>query len=244
MVQTKRVQNRSPRRSNRQRHGGTPNNDGSFVDAQSTMGNAAARELIEQAQATDTEQLVDGPMGRVFNRILGVEENRNDTGQASFTVEALEDYLEHTLSFARDEWFRGKKISGAAEALMGELDSGGDGQVDWLEFQDFRAQTLSSLAPDSKMGDDAASVTASARTNFSEMDSGREPGALGFSEIQNGARAALPQGTEHLDLVSQLAARIALDAVDTDQRELPIERRTLSQEEWESAARQMAGAGS
>ena len=65
-------------------------------------------------------------------------------------------------------------------------------------------------------------------------------GNLGYDELSAGTLAELPKGTEHGDLIAQLAARIALDAVDTDQGKSPVKSRTLSKGEWTNAAGEMA----
>lgn len=181
---------------------------------------------VRQAEETGP---VDGPMGRVFIRIAG----RADA--QGFDRTQLHLYLDKTLKLADGEFFRGTKLDGVADKLMEQLDTNRDGLVSWTEFKAFEAQTLATVAP-------GATNTNSARTSagnrFGELDGNRD-GSLNYDELQSGTRAALPRGTEHADLISQLAARIALDAVDTDQRSTEVKKRGLSRNEWTTAAGQM-----
>lgn len=178
---------------------------------------------------------VDGPMGRVFQRVLGVTEGGADQ---AFTRDQLRRYLERDLQLAENEWFRGQKLDGVADALMAQLDRDKDQRVSWTEFQTFEAQTLATVAPGTNGGSSQAQVEAAAATRFGQVDSSKD-GKLSMGEIQTRTQAELPKGTEHADLIAQLAARIALDAVDTDQRSKPVAERTLSRDEWTTAAGQM-----
>ena len=73
------------------------------------------------------------------------------------------------------------------------------------------------------------------------MDNDKKNGSLNYDELFEGIKKELPKDTDHADLIAQLGARIALDAVDTDQRKTDIKKRTLSKNEWTTAASQMAG---
>ncbi len=203
-------------------------------------GTDPAQEAVGNAAVAD-QMKVDGPMGRVWNRILGQAEGRTDTATMSFDAAALKKYLDKTLAFAEGEWFRGKKLSGASEALMEQLDTGKDGQVSWAEFQAFKAETLAGIAPGATAGSSEEEVRSAAGSRFDQLDTGRGDGQLNMGELQTGTKAALPKDTAHSDLVAQLGARLALDAVDTDQRGSAVADRTLSRDEWAAAAAAMAG---
>lgn len=181
-----------------------------------------------------------GPIGRTFNRLLGEADNATETGDMSFNREMVQKYLDETLSFAEGEWFRGAKLSGAAEGLVEKLDTTGDGTVTWEEFQAFRTEILGAMAPGLGESPTAEQVGASATGTFGAVDSNAD-GAVAMQEAEANARDGLPADTEHQDLVAQLGARLLLDAVDTDQRDTAVADRSISQEEWVVAAQEMSG---
>lgn len=183
---------------------------------------------------------VTGPIGRVFNRILGLSDDAKGTADKVINRNQVKNYLDKNLQLAKDEWFRGAKLDGVADKLMETLDKDGNGKVGWLEFQAFNADVLSSIAPGTKPGDSPEAVSRAATQQFASMDKKGKKGSLNYDELESGTKASLPKGTEHADLISQLGARIALDAVDTDQRSTSIKDRDLSQNEWLTAAQQMA----
>lgn len=183
---------------------------------------------------------VSGPIGRVFNRILGLSDDAKGTADKTINLKQVKNYLDKNLQLAKDEWFRGAKLDGVAEKLMATLDTDGNGKVGWPEFQAFNAQVLSSIAPGTKPGDSPEAVSSAASQQFATMDQKGKKGSLNYDELEAGTKSALPEGTEHADLVAQLGARIALDAVDTDQRSAGIKDRDLSKKEWLTAAEQMA----
>ncbi len=176
---------------------------------------------------------VDGPMGRVFQRVLGITEGGADM---AFTRDQLQRYLDNNLQLAEGEWFRGKKLSGVTDALMKQLDTDHDGKVSWTEFKAFEKQTLATVAPG---GGDRAKVEASADARFDQLDTNHD-GALTYDELFARTKGELPKATEHKDLIAQLAARIALDAVDVNQRDLPVKKRTLDRKEWKTGAGEMS----
>ncbi len=183
---------------------------------------------------------VDGPIGRVFNRILGKSDSADGTATMTFDKKQLRNYLDKTINFADDEWFRGTKLDGVTDKLMETLDKDGDGRVTWGEFQAFKTQVLSQLAPGVDKNSTPEQVAASSNKRFDQFDTNRKDGSLNFEELQAGSKAELPKETEHADLIAQLGARIALDAVDTDQRDKAVKDRTLSRAEWTNAASQLA----
>lgn len=186
--------------------------------------------MLEQVGAAQAGGAVDGPMGKVFVRIAG------SAAAPGFDRTQLHNYLDKTLKLADGEWFRGAKLDGVADTLMAQLDVNKDGLVSWAEFKAFEAQTLATVAPGAK---DEASARTAAGGRFDKLDSSRD-GQLNYDELNAGTMAELPKGTDHADLISQLAARIALDAVDTDQGKSPVKNRTLSKGEWTNAAGEMA----
>lgn len=197
----------------------------------------AAGGTSNEAMLSQVQQAgeVSGPMGRVFQRVLGVDRGGEDQ---AFTRDQLRRYLDRDLQLAENEWFRGTKLDGVADALMQQLDQDGSGTVSWGEFMAFEAQTFATVAPGAGAGATDAQVQAAASQRFGQIDASRD-GRLSMTEIQSRTAAELPRGTEHADLIAQLAARIALDAVDTDQRSRPVADRQLSQTEWTTAAGQM-----
>ena len=200
------------------------------ADVQDLQGNAAVQERV------------NGAFGRVFNRMLGVDESRTDTAGLAVNGAMLRRYLDRNLQLAEGEWFRDKKLDGVRDALIEQLDKDGDGQIGWGEFGAFQAQTLELLAPGAGAGTSPDQAAASARGTFSEFDRGGD-GRLNYDDMFAGTRDALPQNTDHRDLVAQLGARIALDAGDTDQRSRGVKDRELSVEEWTRVARELARNG-
>ena len=194
---------------------------------QQTAGNQAAAQQVSELQ---------GPMGRVYNRILGLPETSQDGLNSGFTVEQLRNYLEHTLELAKGEWFRGAKLSGVSEELMKTLDTDRNGLVSWAEFTVFQQQTLESIAPDLE---EHGSVEVAAEAQFGEVDANNDK-KISYTEAREGLLRDLPQETDHKDLISQLGALIALDAIDRDQQDQEARDRMLSQDEWLAAAIAMA----
>lgn len=183
---------------------------------------------------------VTGPIGRVFNRILGQSDNAKGTAGMAFNKAQVKTYLDKNLKFADGEWFRGKKLDGVADKLMETLDADKNGLVGWAEFQTFKAQVLQQVAPGVDGNSTPDQVNTAAGAKFDKFDKKRKDGSLNFDELQAGTKSELPKDTDHADLIAQLGARIALDAVDTDQRSSKVKDRTLSRTEWTSAAQQLA----
>ena len=157
----------------------------------------------------------------------------------AFDRKQLHAYLDKTLQLAAGEWFRGKKLDGVADKLMEQLDTDGNKAVGWAEFEAFEAQTLTALTGKLAPGATDAQIATAAKARFGSVDASTD-GQASYDELQSSTRAELPAGTEHAGLIAQLAARIALDAVDTDQRDTGIAERSLSRDEWLAAAQQMA----
>ena len=199
------------------------------AEAPSSSASPRLLQQDQQGNAALLEQL--DPLRRVFDKVAG-------EGGASFGVGQVEQYLDKDLQFAEGEWFRGKKLSGAAEGLMSQLDADGDGQVSAGEFEAFRTQTLAALAPSTGEQDDEDAVRQAAGRQHSALDTDSD-GLVSFAELQKSTLDALPPETAHRDLVAQLGSRLAIDAVDTDQGDVPISARMLSREEWEEAAAQL-----
>ena len=118
----------------------------------------------------------NGPIGRTFNRILGQSDNATETADMSFDREMVQKYLDEKLSFAEGEWFRGKKLSGAAEGLIEKLDTTGDGTVSWEEFQAFRTEILGAMAPGLAESPTVEQVGAAAQGTFGKVDTDGDPG--------------------------------------------------------------------
>lgn len=205
-----------------------------------SSGGTSAAPAVSQAAgngaAQDRLKKVSGPIGRVWNNILGQPASAN-TADASVDQAMVRAYLDKRLGLAEGEMFRGMKLDGVAEKLVGTLDKDGDGKITWPEFQAFEGQILSVLAPGAdKAGADVAGLASTQHGRIAGTD-----GRADLGELQGSAKAALPRGTEHADLVAQLGARVAIDAVDRDESNKPVSQRTLSREEWTSAATEAAG---
>jgi len=171
------------------------------------------------------QRRVSGPLGRTFNRILGKADNAQDTADMAFNRDLLKNYLDKNLQLAEDEWFRGKKLNGVADALMEKLDKDGDGSVSWDDFQAFKDDVSKAFGKDTN-------------SRFDAMDLNGD-GSLCMDETQTRARRDLPEDTKHKDLIAQLGARITMDAVDTDQRDEKVANRRLSRREWATAASEL-----
>ncbi len=219
-----------------------PETGDAMLDAQQAPGggNQAALMAMQTASDGGAQAAPSGPMVRVFNRIRGTAESA-DVQSGAFDRKQLHGYLDKTLQLAAGEWFRGKKLDGVADKLIAQLDTDGSQTVGWAEFEAFEAQTLSALTGKLAPGATDAQIASAAKGRFSEVDgAGKEDGQASYDELRSSSKAQLPAGTEHAGLIAQLAARIALDAVDTDQRDTGIKDRSLSQDEWVAAAQQMA----
>lgn len=179
-----------------------------------------------------------GPLGRVFNRIVGASDTATDTGDMAFNQKQLQNYVDKHLQFAEGEWFRGKKLSGASEGLIEKLDKTGDGMVTWTEFQAFRTEILSTMAPGLAEEATPELVEEAAGDTFEEVDQDAD-GQVGLEEAKDNANEALPAETEHKDLIAQLGARLVLDAVDTDNRDQKVANRRVSRSEWVTAAQEL-----
>ena len=209
-----------------------------------TSGGDAYMDTQPQGNQAQQDKLsrVQGPMGRVFNRILGLGDNAGESAGMAFDRDQLQAYLDKNLQLAEGEFFRGKKLSGVADALMAQIDKDKSGDVTWPEFQVFQASVLQTIAPGAKAGAPAADVDTAADKQFATLDTGRkDKGQLTYDELNEGTNKALPKDTDHKDLVAQLGARLALDAADTDQRSQKVQDRTISGKEWRTAAEGMAG---
>jgi hypothetical protein len=184
-------------------------------------GNAAMQEQLQAPPATATPS---GPLGRMWNRILGKPEGTDSSGAVATTAQ-VRAYLDG-IGLAEGELFRGMKLDGVAEGLMKQYDADKDGRISWTEFQGFAEQLTSILV--GPTGADA---------EHGATDNAPRDGQASLKEIQARTAGKLPKDTDHRDLVAQLGARAVLDAADTDQGDRPVSKRTLSKEEWTSAAK-------
>jgi hypothetical protein len=192
-----------------------------------TGGNAAAQDRLKK---------VSGPIGRVWNHVLGQPEGTN-SATATVDQAMIRAYLDRRLGFAEGEFFRGAKLDGVAEKLATMLDTDGDGKVTWPEFAAFEGQIMGMLAPGSdKPGADAGALAGKEHGRVAGTD-----GKADVGELTAANTARVPKGTEHADLIGQLGARVAIDAADRDEGNKPIGQRSLSREEWTGAAAEIAG---
>lgn len=190
-------------------------------------GNGAAQESVRNK--------VDGPIGRVWNRILGQPEGA-DTSDKKVDQAMVRAYLDTKLQFAEGEMFRGKKLDGVAANLVAQFDQDGDKKLGWSEFQGFEATLFAMLAPEAAAG--KKDVGSAAAGEFAKVD-GSKDGRAGLGEIQERAVDQLPKDTDYKDLVGQLGARVALDAADRDEGHKPVSQRSLSASEWSGAAKEL-----
>jgi len=181
--------------------------------------------------------VVSGPIGRLFNRICGVDENRTDTAGLTFGEEQLRAYLDVELQMAEGEFFRGTKLKGISKNLIEQLDVDGDGLLCWDEFKAFEGHILERIAPE--VGADATGIEAEAAARSHHSDLAGPDGELDYGQLKERAHQELPEQTEHKSLIAQLAARVTLDALDKDERNKPISERTLSSDEWAGGAREI-----
>lgn len=190
-------------------------------------GNGAAQDRLKK---------VSGPIGRVWNNILGQPASA-DTATATVDRAMVRAYLDKRLGLAEGEMFRGMKLDGVTSKLIESLDKDGDGSIGWPEFQAFETQILGVLAPGAeKPGADVAGLAGAQHGRIAGSD-----GRAKLPELQSAALSALPNGTDHADLVAQLGARVAIDAVDRDEGNKPVSQRSLSREEWTTSATEAAG---
>jgi hypothetical protein len=196
----------------------------SLLDLQDSHGNAAMKELLS------------GPVGRIFERV--VEGGGNEaTVDSLFSQQELHGYLEGDIAFAEGEWFRSKKLDGATSALMEELDADASGDVSWTEFSAMSDKLIEAVAEGVDTGDRDAVQSAAIDSYRSVGGSGE---SISMEQMQEHAERALPPETEHRSLVAQLTARLAIDAIDTDQIGQPMSERSISQAEWTQAALDMS----
>lgn len=193
------------------------------------VADAALENLQPQGNAAMQEQLaspaappVSGPLGRMWNHILGKPDG-SDTSGALATRDQVHSYLDR-LGLAEGELFRGKKLSGVADELMKSYDADRNGTISWAEFQGFAAQLTGILAG-----------AGGAAAEHGATDSSKD-GQANLKEIKGRTEAKLPKDTEYKDLIAQLGARATIDAADTDQQNLPVSQRSLSAAEWTTAA--------
>lgn len=187
------------------------------------------------AAAQDVKGKVGGPLGRVWNRILGQPESA-DTSNATVDQAMIRAYLDSKLQLAEGEMFRGKKLDGVAENLMKTFDKDGDARLTWPEFQGFQSTLLAMLAPETAAGSQDAATSAPKEHGVVDED---KDGKAGMSEIQSRAKDKLPSDTSYKDLVAQLGARVAIDAADKDEGGKPVSERSLSKTEWTNAAKEL-----
>jgi hypothetical protein len=198
----------------------------SSIDAQNSLGNQCIASRVE------------GITGRTFNRILGEGDSATDTENSSFGTSEVRRYLDEQLQFANDEWFRGTKLDGAAQALVEELDHNGDGRVDWAEFQTYRQQMLASLAPGVSEGASAAEINVEAQAAFGALST---DGEVSYDVLHAESKQRIDPEKDHVDLIAQLAALLVLDAADLNEKDVSPKERSLNQLEWMGAATDLSG---
>ena len=194
---------------------------------------AASVEMADQLSNAEMQALINGPVGNIFQKI--VRQSSEDITQLSFDQSMLKEYIKNDLGFARGEMFRGTKITGAAKGLMEELDKDKDGVVNWADFTGITDQLSEALLPDSIAALSEQELAQAAAEQFDAV-AGSQDGELTLAEMQAQTLEALPEETDHKKLVAQLAARLAIDAMDQNQGSLSVDDRTLSRTEWIEAA--------
>jgi hypothetical protein len=195
------------------------------------MGNSAALDLMK----------VQGNLGRVFNRIVGVSENNTDAAGLVFSRDDLKKYIEYQLKFADGEWFSGMKVSGATDEIMALLDADRDGYVDWFEFQTMIGELKRTLLDDIGPNARTEEIQAEANHLFSEISGGS--GSIGFDQLEWETHERLPEETENRHLVAQLIALLIIDIVDVDEANKAVRDRSVSEDEWKGAVNSFAGSG-
>ena len=199
----------------------------------------AALEGASDVQSASTGATL-GAVGRLFQRISNTEDPALD--DVSIDRDQLRDYLENDLQFAQGEWFRGKKLDGAVDSLLEQLDLNGDGRVGWDEFQAITDQLADVLVPGS-VAKLTAAETIQAATDYFDSIPGTSDGSISFEELKQVAHDSLPEFTDHRGLVAQLIARLTIDTLDSNQQALEVEDRTISREEWIQAVIEIVNGG-
>ncbi len=182
---------------------------------------------------------VSGPIGRVWNHVLGKPEGATDTDGAVADRAMIRAYLDTRLKFAEGEWFRGKKLDGVTDKLIATLDTNKDGKIQWPEFKLYEAQIFAQLAPGANAAGSAGSVKNASTKGFAAADTAGD-GSLSLEDLSTSAQSKLPEGTENADLIGQLAGRVTIDAVDRDENQKPISERSISKGEWTGAAEEIS----
>lgn len=182
---------------------------------------------------------VSGPIGRVWNHVIGQPEGATDTDGAVADRAMIRAYLDNRLKFADGEWFRGKKLDGVTDKLISTLDTNKDGKIQWPEFKAYEDEIFKQLAPGANAAGSAGSVKKAANAGFDAADKAGD-GALSMDDISKSAQSKLPEGTDNADLIGQLAGRVTIDAVDRDEGKKPIADRSISKGEWSGAAEEIA----
>ena len=115
----------------------------------------------------------------------------------------------------------------------------------WAEFQGFQEEVLKNLAPGVGNTSKPEDVKNAAASQYSKLNSNvlASPNSVTFDEMQDGIGKELPEGTENLDIISQLAARIAMYAVDKDETGKDLKKRSVTESEWSTAALEIHSAG-
>lgn len=206
-------------------HGSTNTAAQSSAPSTDTLGNSARQDLMNT------------PTGRVYHNIIEVSGGDPSLG---FSQQDLREYLKSTLGFAEGEMFRGTKINGGAEAMFEELDVDKDGKVNWADITGLTNQMVEMLIPGASAEQfDEAEIRRLAEEHFSSV-SGSEDGQLTLAELKKSVQQELPADTNHKSLTAQLAARLAIDAIDRDESSKAVGERSISKEEWVAAALEMA----
>jgi len=184
---------------------------------------------------SDLQMDMNTPTGRVWSEIMD-----QCTTDGSFNQQDLREFLKNKIGFAEGEMFRGTKIKGGAEGIFKELDLNKDGKVDWAEMSGLSSQLVETLVPGAADGSmDEADIRQLADQHFNSV-AGAQDGRLTLGELKASIMKELPADTSHRSLTAQLAARMAIAAIDSNESDKAVGNRTISKEEWIKSALEMA----
>lgn len=207
---------------------------------QRSTGSAASRlpaSLIQEL--TDTygnaavQAMLSGPPERVLANIMQASGGDLSAMGANFGLEELKHYLDVDLQFAENEFFRGAKLDGASDTLMDKIDRDGSGTINPAEFAACMTELLMTLAPGANPHSTLAEVHTVAATRFDAL---AIDGSISFATLEKDVLSRVAATREHRDLFAQLATRLTMDAVDSDQREDKVSARSIGKAEWVTAA--------
>lgn len=159
-----------------------------------------------------------GPIHNLFKRM----DRDNDQG---VTRKEVVEHLKDTDVPAGLFGAVHKKVS---EEFVDNLDTNRDKRVTWNEFQGVARDLLPQAALDESGQVDRALIG----TEFGRLDKNSD-GQVTYAELEKGTLERLPESTSFKGTVAEVAAKLGMDALDTDTSG------TISAEELEAVANEV-----